>query len=33
VMMPGIDSPAGKFSVVADPQGAAFAVITLQPRH
>ena len=29
VMMSGIDSPAGRFSVVADPQGATFAVIAL----
>jgi uncharacterized protein len=32
VMMPSMDSPAGRFSVVADPHGGAFAVIKLQPR-
>ena len=40
VMMAGIDSPAGRLSVVTDPQGATFAVIALAldlplaaPRH
>jgi uncharacterized protein len=32
VIAPPMDSPAGRFAVVADPHGAAFAVIKLQPR-
>jgi hypothetical protein len=28
-MMEGMDTPAGKMSVVADPQGAVFAMIQL----
>ncbi len=31
LLMPAMDSPAGRFAAVADPQGAAFAVIKL-PR-
>jgi len=30
VLAPAMDSPAGRFAVVADPQGAAFAVIKIQ---
>jgi hypothetical protein len=29
VMMPPMDTPAGKFAVLADPTGAAFAVIKI----
>ncbi len=29
VVMPAMDSPAGRFAVVSDPQGAAFAVIKI----
>jgi predicted enzyme related to lactoylglutathione lyase len=29
-LAPAMDSPAGRFAVVADPQGAAFAVIKIQ---
>ncbi|MDQ3811487.1 MAG: VOC family protein [Chloroflexota bacterium] len=32
VMMPAMDSPAGRFAVVSDPHGAVFAVIKLSPR-
>jgi predicted enzyme related to lactoylglutathione lyase len=31
VLMPGMDSPAGRFAAVADPQGGAFNVIQLAP--
>ena len=32
VQAANMPSPAGVFSVVSDPQGATFAVITLEPR-
>jgi predicted enzyme related to lactoylglutathione lyase len=32
-MMPGMDTPAGRIAVLQDPQGAVFAVITMQAHE